>query len=355
MNRDCFPRLRGGRPAALLAMTYMGDDVTAWTRLRKQANRARLIMKVRGKSPLDKAIEWVKSHRVPDSGIVVHHRTDRVTQEVTGYLIPTLYNAGERQLAYDLARWEASVQRADGGFVCPTADVPYTFDTAQVMRGFLAVLDDLPELEGNLRRACDYVESHIGPDGEVRHDSYETWQVSDGGSFSPYCNLYVLPPLLEAGRRLSQPQYTEAVERSVAYFKCKPDLVTFKSELGSLSHIFGYLLEALVDLGEIGLARKGLDQAAAVQKSDGAIPAYPGVDWVCSTGMAQLAVAWWKIGEKEPAIRARKYLETIQNLSGGFYGSYGEGSQYLPNEEISWAAKYFIDLCLLTGEKPCLT
>ena len=325
--------------------------MTAWTRLKRRATRARLRIRVRNKLPRDKAIAWVKSHRVGGSGIITHHRADCVTQEVTGYLIPTLYRAGERDLARDLARWEASVQRADGGFVCPTADVPYTFDTAQVVRGFLAVLNDLPELEDNVRRACDYVADHIAPDGEVLHDSYETWRVADGSLFSPYCNLYVLPPLAEAGRRLGEPRYEEATYRSLRYFKRRPDVVTFKPELGSLSHIFGYILEALVDLGETDLARQGLAQAAALQTPEGAIPAYPGVSWVCSTGVAQVAIAWWKSGEKEPARRALRYLETIQNPSGGFYGSYGEGALYLPNEEISWAAKYFIDLSLLIGEE----
>jgi hypothetical protein len=322
-----------------------------WTRLKRKAKRARLRIKVRHKTPFEKAIEWVKSHRLPGSGIVTHHRSDCVTQEVTGYLIPTLYQAGERALALDLARWEASVQRVDGGFVCPTADVPYTFDTAQVVRGFLAVLEDLPELESNVRRACDYVESHIAPNGEVLHDSCETWRVADGTSFSPYCNLYVLPPLAEAGRRLAEPRYLEAVQRSLSYFKRRPDLVRFKSQLGSLSHIFGYILEALVELGELDLARQGLAQAAALQRPDGAVPAYPGVSWVCSTGVAQLAIAWWKIGDQQRACRARQYLERIQNPTGGFYGSCGAGAQYLPNEEISWAAKYFIDLQLLTEGK----
>jgi malonyl-CoA O-methyltransferase len=38
---------------------------------------------------------------------------------------------------------------------------------------------------------------------------------------------------------------------------------------------------------------------------------------------------------------------TLQNPSGGFFGSYGEGGRYFPAEEISWAPKYFIDAWLL--------
>jgi malonyl-CoA O-methyltransferase len=62
--------------------------------------------------------------------------------------------------------------------------------------------------------------------------------------------------------------------------------------------------------------------------------------------MAQLAIAWYKLGEKEPADKAMTYLEKLQNPSGGFYGSYGKGSVYFPTKEISWAVKFFLDAYL---------
>lgn len=302
-------------------------------------------------TPLGRAVNWVKAHRLRAGGIVPHTGIEVATQEVTGYLIPTLYLAGEKVLARELAIWEASVQRTDGAFAA-TDNVAYTFDTAQVIRGFLAVLDDLPELEPNLRRACDYVAGQIAPDGRVLTVSYDLWRVAEGKTFSEYANLYVLPPLLAAGAKLNEQRYIEAVRTGIGYFKQKPDIVAFKPDVGTLSHIYGYMMEALVELGEIELAEQGLQQAAALQREDGAIPAYPGVNWVCSTGVAQIAVAWYKLGDSEPADRALKYLETIQNPSGGFYGGYGEGAEYFPDHEISWAAKYFID-CLLLRDKSC--
>lgn len=299
-------------------------------------------MPVKENQAAEKAIHWIKNHRLPGNGILTHHKHTVASQEVTGYLIETLFDVGERELAKDLARWEASVQRSDGAFAAPDG-TPYTFDTAQVIRGFLAVIDEMPELEKNLRKACDYVESQIAPDGRVTTPSYAMWQVSAGSQFSPYTDLYVLPPLLDAAKKFSEPRYKNAVTRGLDWFKRKPDLVEFKSDIGTLSHIFGYMMEALVDLGEVDLAKKGLRQAAAIQKTNGAIAAYPGVDWVCTPGMAQLALAWYKLGERGPADRAVAYLESIQNPSGGFYGSYGAGARYLPQEEISWAVKFFLD------------
>lgn len=304
-------------------------------------------MSVTMKPAAAKAIQWVKDHRLPGNGVMTNHKLSVASQEVTGYLIETLFHVGEKELAKDLARWEASVQRADGAFSAPDG-TPYTFDTAQVIRGFLAVLDDMPQIEGNLRKACDYVAGKITADGRVTTPSYAMWQVSSGDQFSPYTDLYVLPPLVAAAKRLSEPKYKEAAMRALEAFKRKPDLVEFKPNIGTLSHIFGYMMEALVDLGEADLARKGLRQAAALQKPNGAIPAFPGVEWICSPGMAQLALAWYKLGEYEPADRAVAYLESIQHPSGGFYGSYGSGAQYLPAEEISWAPKFFLDCFIVT-------
>ncbi len=296
-------------------------------------------------SPRERAIQWVKNHRIPGGGILVNHKATAASQEVTGYLIATLCRVGEKDLAMDLARWEASVQRGDGAFAAPD-NVAYTFDTAQVIRGFLAVVNELPQIERNLRKACDFVCGQITAEGRVTTPSYEMWRCPDGSRFSEFTDLYVLPPLAQAGKLFGESRYIDAAARALKYFEDKPDIVEFKPQFGTLSHIFGYMMEALVEMDETALARKGLEQAAALQKESGEIPAYPGVEWVCSTGMAQLAIAWYKLGERGPADKAMRYLEELQNPTGGFYGSYGPGRLYLPDVEISWAVKFFLDALL---------
>ncbi len=299
------------------------------------------------KNPFSAGLAWIKNHQAPKGGIVVHHKTRVATPEVTGYIIPTLYEAGEKDLAFKLARWEASIQQPSGSFGAPGIAVPYTFDTAQVIRGFLAVLDDLSELRKNLILACDYVESQITEEGKVLSPSYDAWRLWDGNMVTDYTNLYVLPPLLQAGQKLNDKRYVDAAVRGLNYFRRKKDIVEFKDSPITFSHIFGYMMEALIELGEIDLAEEGLTQVLKVQREDGAIPAYRGVDWVCSTGMAQLAIALYKLGYRERADMAMIYLEKIQNKSGGFYGSYGEGAKYFAGEEISWAVKFFLDAYVL--------
>jgi malonyl-CoA O-methyltransferase len=296
---------------------------------------------------IDRALEWVRQHRAPDGGVLVHHKATTATQEVTGYLVPSVLDAGDEALATELVLWEAKVQRPDGSSAAPDG-VPYTFDTAQVARGFLAMVGRLPQLEANLRRSCEYVMKHIDRDGRVTSESLDMWKLTDGNELTDYCNLYVLPPLFEAGRRFGEQKYIDAGERALAYFRRKPDLVEFKPQSGTFSHMFGYMMEALVDLGENELAAEGLSQAEAIQRPDGSIPAYPGASWVCSTGMAQLAIAWFKLGRHEPAAKAVNYLERMQHRSGGFFGSYGKGAIYFTKEEISWGVKFFLDAELLS-------
>ncbi len=291
-----------------------------------------------------KAIAWVKANCLPSGGILPHHKEKTATQEVTGYLIPTLYEWGEKTLALELARWEASVQRPDGAFT-DIHDIPYTFDSAQVVRGFLSVLHEAPELEIPLRRVCDWILTQISPDGKINTPDLSTWAMPDGSVITDNVHVYCVMPLGEAGKRLNEPRYIEGAKRSLAYYKSRPDIARFNV----LSHFFGYITEALADLGETDLAKKALDEVIRVQASDGAIPAFPGAKWVCSTGLAQVAIALAKTGHRDAAEKALDYLERLQNPSGGFYGGYGRGAWYFPQEEISWAVKYFLDLRKILG------
>lgn len=86
----------------------------------------------------------------------------------------------------------------------------------------------------------------------------------------------------------------------------------------------------------------------------GCVPAYRDVNWVCSTGMFQLAIVWFKLGDLEHGNKALNYAAKLQNESGGWYGSYPttdapkatdrtEYPDYFADAEISWAVKYFLD------------
>lgn len=286
----------------------------------------------------ERAMDWFKANMVPGQGIIVHTRQPVPYPEVTGYFIPTLYHWNEPELARTCTRWLMSIQLPDGAFPAPDG-VPYTFDTAQIMRGLCAAVGDVDGAEDALRRASDWMLTQVDDSGRLMTPSTELWT----DIASDLIHTYALPPLAEAGRLLGVKEYGDAAKFVLEHYKQREDLVPFNR----LSHFHAYAMEALCELGELDLARRGMADVARVQRSDGSIPAYPDVEWVCSTGMAQYAIVWYALGDKTRANRAIDYLEKIQNESGGFFGSYGRGAKYIAGGEISWGVKYFLDAWLL--------
>ncbi len=286
-------------------------------------------------------MNWFKANMVEGKGIIVHTRQPVPYPEVTGYFVPTLYDWGETELARSCTRWLLSIQLPGGAFPAPDG-VPYTFDTAQVMRGLCAAHMRGEPVEQALRRAADWMLTQIAADGRLKTPSTELW----GDIANDLIHTYALFPLVKAGQLLNEPKYIEAAHFSLGYYKQQDGLMPFNR----LSHFHAYAMEALVDLGETDLARVGMASVERSQRKDGSIPAYPDVEWICSTGIAQYAGVWYRLGETDRADRAMAYLEKIQNKSGGFFGSYGAGAKYIASAEISWAAKYFLDAWHLKQE-----
>lgn len=282
----------------------------------------------------EKALQWLKSNIIPEYGIVVSSKRRIPYPEVTGYFIPTLYHWGEKGLSKNLSTCLIRQQNEDGSFSA-TDGTPYTFDTGQVIRGLVAALDDIHEAEQPLRKACDWILTQVQSDGRLATPSTKMW----GKIADDRIHLYVLPPLIDAGKKLNKTEYIEKAKRILQYYKSQKNINKFDT----LSHFHAYVIEALCDLGETGLAKVGMEQAASLQRKDGSIPAYPDAGWVCSTGVAQYAVIGYKLGMKEHADKAINYLEKRQRRSGGFYGSYGRGANYFEREEISWAVKFYLD------------
>ena len=48
-------------------------------------------------------------------------------------------------------------------------------------------------------------------------------------------------------------------------------------------------------------------------------------------GLAHLAICWYKLGRRESADRAMRYLARRQNRSGGFFRSWGPGAAWKPS------------------------
>ncbi len=293
---------------------------------------------------IPKGIEWIRGHVIENEGIAVSSSRRVVYPEVTGYLIPTLQACGEHELARNFALWLMAAQRPDGAFAGPGGGRAYAFDTGQVIRGWVSVVDRMPELELPLRRACDWL---IATADDVTGrlcvpPPRSAWSLGSRGEVNEGIHLYALGPLERAGQALNEPSYVRFTRKSLDYYLNRVCLTEFKQP-NALTHFYAYIQEALLDLGCEFEARTGMASVAAFQKADGAVPAYSDLDWVCSPGLAQLAQVWYRLGETDRAEAAMAALSRLQNPSGGFFGSYGAGAAYFPDAEIPWAVKYAIE------------
>ena len=286
------------------------------------------------------ANNWLKTNSVKGKGVkVTAQRSDEVYPEVTGYFIPSLLSWGERELAVQFADWLVSIQNSDGSWNDPSGKCAYTFDTGQILKGLLAFSEYCSEYDQSIKRGCEWILQQIQSSGRVTTPDTNSWRLPNNKIVPEAIHLYALQPLKDAGERWGIEDYTSAVDRALAYYLADESL----TEFSTLSHFHAYIIEALVDLGYSEWAKSAMDNVAKYQKKNGSVSAYYDVKWVCSTGLFQYAIIWYKLGELSRANRAFDYACSLQNSSGGFYGGYGKKANYFPNEEISWAVKYFLD------------
>lgn len=292
-----------------------------------------------------RAIDWVHRGTVDGQSIICNTDKRLGYPEVTGYYIPTLLRWGYRELAVSFAKWLCDIQKPDGSWYDTDDESPYIFDTAQILKGLLAVRELYPEADSHIIAGCNWILSCMEDTGRLVTPTEEAW--GDAKTCSELIHLYCLSPLADAAEVLHMPQYKAAAHRILDYYKTnrREEIMSF----GLLSHFYAYVMEGLLDMGEEGMVREAMDNVAKLQKESGAAPAYNDVEWVCSTGLFQFALVWFRLGEIERANRAFTYACKLQNKSGGWYGSYlseenaDEENTYFPTSEISWAVKYFLD------------
>lgn len=295
-----------------------------------------------------KAISWIEANTIVEKtgkSIINNTNCHKGYPEVTGYYIPTLIRWGYRELAIDYAKWLISIQHDDGSWYDTFAQMPYVFDTAQILKGLLAAYSIWPDenVKNAIIKGAMWLAGNIQHDGRFKAADESIWKMPK--AYSELIHLYCLSPIREVGIQFSKPELLKMVDLSIDYYKQNHMEEILHFDL--LSHFYAYVMEALVDLGELELAKIAMNNIANFQTEDGAVPGYNDVHWVCSTGLFQLALTWFRMGDIERGNKAFSYACRLQNESGGWYGSYpsveDESNDYFAASEISWAVKYFLD------------
>lgn len=299
----------------------------------------------------NRAINWIKQNTIDGNGITVTSEQQVIYPEVTGYYIPTLMQWGERDLAISYARYLCNIQKADGSWYDSADKDPYVFDTAQILKGLLSVREVLPEVDEHIKNGCDWLLSNVDSQGRLSTPVKNAWG-QDESFCSELIHTYCLTPLVEAGEIFGVPKYRETAYQVLAYYKEKYHDKIMNFSL--LSHFYAYVMEGCLDMGETEMVREAMNKLLAIQDKKGGIPGLNDVKWVCSTGLFQLALVWYKLGELGKGNTIFEYACKLQNSSGGWFGSYNKSfsgrflkgrqkAYYFPQEEISWANKYFLD------------
>ena len=297
------------------------------------------------------AMNWIKENTIDGNGITVTSKKKVVYPEVTGYYIPTLLQWGERELAKSYAKHLCSIQKEDGAWYDSDDKIPYVFDTAQILKGLVAIYPIMPEVKKHILSGCDWLLSNMNEEGRLMPAS-EGCFGKDDTFYSELIHTYCLTPLVKAAELFNKREYTQAAEKIKNYYikNYKDKILNFSL----LSHFYAYVMEGLLDLGETELVREAMGNLEKFQNRKGGIPGLRDVKWVCSTGMFQIALVWYKLGELEKGNKIFHYACTLQNETGGWFGSYPASfinkysigrkrPYYFPDEEISWANKYFLD------------
>ncbi len=294
----------------------------------------------------NRAIKWIHINTIEKAGIICNTGLKKPYPEVSGYYIPTLLNWGYRDLAVQYAKWLCNIQKSDGSWWDTNDQLPYVFDTGQILKGLIAVRDIYPAVDEHIIRGCDWLISNIEDDGRFHQVDDREWDDVSGWS-SELIHLYCLSPVIKAADVYDRPEYKNTAVKTKEYYLSKHRAEILDFHL--LSHFYAYVMEALLDVGEEELACEAMNRVASLQKDDGSVPGLSDVHWVCSTGLFQLALVWYRLGEMDRGDRAFSYACKLQNDSGGWYGSYAhqdhpeEIPAYFPSHEISWAVKFFLD------------
>ena len=297
-------------------------------------------------------INWIKNNSINDSGIAVTSKQQIIYPEVTGYYIPTLLEWGYKDLALNYAKTLRTMQKPEGAWYDSGNNQPYIFDTAQILKGLIAIYPLIPEVKTNIIKGCDWILSNMTEEGRLK-PAFENCFPEDDSFYSELVHTYCLTPLMDASKLFNKPEYEKSAVKIKDYY-----IANYKQKIlnfNLLSHFYAYVMEGLLDMGETELIKEAMHNIQKFRNKKGGIPGLNNVDWVCSTGMFQLALVYYKLGELEKGNELFEYTCSLQNKSGGWYGSYpisfinnyftfgNKKAHYFPNEEISWANKYFLD------------
>lgn len=302
--------------------------------------------------------------------------------EVTGYIIPTMFDWAERlgrdelrERALRMAEWELGIQQPGGGFESwyeGEGRPPVVFNTGQVIRGLVraaAETGDERFLAGALR-AGEWIIEGQEPDGSFSKGNYlGMTRVYDVYSTASLAQLAVASGDDRFGRAaIANAEFAISKQTPEGWFDLCDNVPAGNATPST--HTLGYTADGLIEigatLGEPDLLTAGELTARALLAAvepGGRLPGRFDRDWnpaagyVVLTGSAQLGILLSGIHAREPepellegAWSLLDFVAYCQRLNavganrrGAIAGSYPIWGRYVPLKYPSWATKFYLD------------
>ena len=250
-----------------------------------------------------KTLDWLRENELPTGGIRGWDGMDTAYPEVVGYLIPTLFDYGERDLACRCADWLLTVQHESGGY-CSLDGILHTFDTAAIVEGLERAYQETSRAQYEVAaiKARDWIETMRTPD-----------------------RLY------RAGPGLGAPQHNIRVNGIV---EVDPGYYSINTD--DRTHFIAYALEGYLNLDFIDQVRRTL-QSLPIQETWELVPFY----WQSGKGADIIATAQMAILMMRVGMDASRLVDGVRRWvhpNGGVPQAPADPS------EKSWGAKFYLDM-----------
>ncbi len=252
-----------------------------------------------------------------------------------GWSMATLMDFGVRDAAWQVGRWLQSQQQPDGTVSESRAPEPVFWATAAAARGWLSALPDLPEFQASAQAACQALRRWITDEGRVLPPRGRDWNYEPESLWHDPPDL---TPLLLAGRRWPDTDWTSAGIRAVEYWLLHGQ----RRHPAERSSSWVRRARLYSEWGRRNEAGQALQEVEKRQTSSGAIPERPGEATVLTTTVLEAAGLWFQYLRPEYGKAALRCAERLRLSSGGFPPRLA-GEKGGDREEEPLAAKLFLD------------